>query len=155
MPDDALKPDWQAIALEYETGDDAVTYDYLSDKHDVPFSSLSKRGARELWKQRRETHRQALGNEIRHRIRERQAREIERDYDRLHQATERLGNCIASGELSPNSLDAACRALIEVIKAKEVLAGGVSDRTETRTDPWTWLREGLHHVGLSQTDEGE
>ena len=90
-----------------------------------------------------------------HRIRERQAREIERDYDRLHQATERLGACIASGELSPNSLDAACRALIEVIKANEVLAGGVSDRTEARTDPWAWLREGLSSVGLTPADDGE
>ncbi len=149
MPTDDPKPNWHIIAVEYETGDDSVTYEYLSGKHGIPYSSLSKRGARESWKQRRARHRQELGNEIRHRIRERQAREVEQDYERLHQAAERLGDCITSGELSANSLDAACRALIEVVKAKEVLAGSVSDRTETRIDPWQWLREGMAILNAS------
>ena len=55
-------------------------------------------------------------------------------------------------EPSANSLDAACRALIECGHA--VLAGSVSDRTETRIDPWQWLREGMAILdGSTEADD--
>ncbi len=49
MPD-AKKPDWKAIRYEYETTQ--TTHRALAAKHNVPYSTLSRRAFTEKWSQR-------------------------------------------------------------------------------------------------------
>ena len=124
------KPDWEAIAREYETCEGGISHRDLAEKRGVSLSTLNKRAARENWAARREAFWLQTGNEIRRRIQQLQAREIARDYERLQAATTIIDTAIGAGALEPNSLDSAIATLISLVKTKEVLGGGVSDRTE-------------------------
>lgn len=130
MPEKTTKPDWEAIAREYETCEGGISHRDLAKKHGVPSPTLHKRAARENWAARREAFWLQTGNEIRRRIQQLQVREVERDYQRLQDATRKVEACIESGAVLCKDLDSAIATLISLVKTKEVLGGGVSDRTE-------------------------
>jgi transposase-like protein len=124
-------PDWVAIAAEYESSE--IGYRDLAERHGVSFNTLQKRAKAEDWPGRRKTYVRQLCDRIREKLRERQAQEVLNDYERLVNATERLDAQIAQATLVSNNLDSAISTLISLVKAKELLGGNPTERTDDGT----------------------
>jgi len=136
--------DWNAIALEYETGDDGVSLSYLARKHGIPEGTLKKHSTADQWVAKRERFRDQRDTEIRQRIRRRYLAGVEKDFDRLEGAIIQVVRQIVEGKpvkfvskkadgtseiveftaaLEANSLDAAGNVLCNLLKAKANLSG--------------------------------
>ena len=109
---------------------EGVSYRELASKHNVPLGTLVHRARNEAWTARRESFRAQSAHRIREKIRELQAEEIAHDYELLQKATRKVEACIESDSILCKDLDSAIATLISLVKTKEVLGGGVSDRTE-------------------------
>ena len=142
-PEKTTKPDWEAIALEYETGGDEVTLAKLARDHKVPAGTVRNRAAAGDWAKRRQQFRDNLVTHIRRRIRDKQARAVEQDYDRLQVCSDRVAQAVESGALCPRDLESAAATLIALAKAKEQLAGANDPEglAESRMDPWDFVKE--------------
>lgn len=70
------KPDWEKIALEYETGGDEVTLAALARKHGVPAGTVRNRAHQGEWADRREKYRDNLVTHARQKSAEAQAEHL-------------------------------------------------------------------------------
>ena len=126
--------DWTALGLEYEAGGDDLTLEALAAKHAISYGTLKNHSAEKGWSARREAFREDALKKARRVLQQKLSKamidETEQDFNVLRRAEVELVEQIQTGELEANSLDAAVRALIEIIKAKRLIVGEATGRDE-------------------------
>ena len=116
---------WEALATEYITAEPKVSYRHLAAKHGLSESSVSRRGKRDQWPQRREQHARRIACKTQAKVEEKiatdRAEEAVDAVTFVNEAIIELRRLIDSGALKCNSLEGAANALCRVILTRQKL----------------------------------
>lgn len=116
---------WEALATEYITSEPKLSYRDLAAKHGLSESSVSRRGKRDHWPERREQHMRQIACKTQAKVEEKTATDrADEAVDAvtfMNEAIIELRRLIDSGALKCNSLEGAANALCRVILTRQKL----------------------------------
>lgn len=116
---------WEALATEYITAEPKLSYRDLAAKHGLSESSVSRRGKRDQWPERREQHMRQIACKTQAKVEEKiatdRADEAVDAVTFMNEAIIELRRLIDSGALKCNSLEGAANALCRVILTRQKL----------------------------------
>lgn len=133
----ASSTDWGLIKTEYITGE--ISLRDLAEKHEVSFSTLGKLAVDEDWNELRKQWRNNLATELQNKLAESRINEA-------YTALQVMDSIIARFMETLDTKKITAFDVIQAAKFREVLKGGVSDRTG---------KEELRDLGITDEDIDE